>query len=109
MGGMNETLKESLEHDPLFVKREISEGSKDEVMQPDEIANKCMNCNKIRVFKKVAGTRKVETTSEGTEIIRYAYQCSSCGTAVEFGVELNRKEKWVKKLNNSITFEVPDF
>lgn len=112
MGNLNDALKETLEHDPLFVKRELEDMPQEKMSPPEEIAHKCPMCNKIRVFRPVMNIDEelAGQVSEGAaEILHYTYQCGSCGTTVDFGIEFNRDEKWVKKVQNSITFEVRDF
>lgn len=112
MSGINEAIKQVLENDPLFIKRPFDGETLEEPKTAGAIVHKCPMCNKEKTFYPlVSGTGEFPVTvdQDGNEVLHCKYQCSSCGTVVDFGIEVNAEERWLKKIQSSITFEMPDF
>lgn len=115
-------LKKAIEEDPLYNKREFTGDFLLEESRLFVIQHNCPVCNNIKPFhRKNSPPQNVGSDLGGTghttkkpgllsSTIHYEYQCTLCGTQINFWVELNSEDNWLRKIgqNPPWSIEIPD-
>jgi hypothetical protein len=105
-------LKKAIEEDPLYHKREFGGDFLEEDSNLLVIEYYCPNCNKLKTFHRKNSPPQRGSDFGGTgsftgeitlisSTIHYNYQCTYCGTKINFWIELNAENNWLRKIGQN--------